>query len=629
MRPRGLLLLAPLLWASTVARAAVTTGSVQSLESLKRSVLRISVYRKIFYWSRPYDDHTIVGSLGSGFLVSMDPPTICTCAHVVTNAHEVYVQVTKFGRAKFEASVATIDYDTDIALLVLKKPRELFRKLGEAKISLQPLKVAERTPELGHSVLAPGFPLGQKTLTLSMGVISGVDHVDFHHRNLALQSTAIISPGNSGSPLLDADSKEVIGMNYAKQSGEAQINYAVALWRLKQAVLKHKQVHNSLTSKNSTETPEAPYQLRLVEHGLVITPGLEALYKMSGGNRSCHSGPLISAILPDSPFQDAKPPVHAESFLVSVDGVALDRYGQGSKPGYVEELVDFDDLMTMRDGTGEEDMEFETCDAATGRVSAHHVSLAWRKERQGKGVRYIHNARVEGVTWEIFGDLLFMELSENHVRLLGDAALYHLLEPEERQHSRLAALIVREGGEAEEALGLSKGQDLAIVESVNGHKVASLEEFRQHFEPPGLKNRTSSPQSSELRKQDAEAAFLQRRLRAPRGGDEDDAVWSMRTSSGKEFAALFKKTLTKQAVSALYGERHLLTLAAESAMERLELLEWRQASLLTRRSRSSGEAAGVEDELVARTQGLPLEVVRREERGVLVDFARGEGFDAW
>merc|ERR1740127_316074 len=119
--------------------------------------------------------------------------------------------------------------------------------------------MAKSTPLLGHSVVAPGFPLGQRTLTLSTGVISGVDHVEFHHRNLAIQSTAIISGGNSGSPLLDAETREVIGMNYAKQPGEAQINYVVPLWRLKQVILKHQQIH---TEANRT----APYQMRLVEH---------------------------------------------------------------------------------------------------------------------------------------------------------------------------------------------------------------------------------------------------------------------------------------------------------------------------------------------------------------------------
>merc|ERR1740127_236402 len=126
--------------------------------------------------------------------------------------------------------------------------------------------MAKSTPLLGHSVVAPGFPLGQRTLTLSTGVISGVDHVDFHHRNLAIQPTAIISGGNSGSPLLDADTSEVIGMNYAKQPGEAQINYVVPLWQLKQVFVKHAEAH---AEPNQT----MPVFFRLVKPGLITAPG--------------------------------------------------------------------------------------------------------------------------------------------------------------------------------------------------------------------------------------------------------------------------------------------------------------------------------------------------------------------
>merc|ERR1719456_888692 len=166
-----------------------------------------------------------------------------TCAHVVRGADKVYLQVTDFGKTRFEAQVETINNYADVALVTFKEPKELLKKLGKAKVKLVPLRFAKETPLLGHNVVAPGFPLGQETMTLSTGVISGVDHVSFHYTNLAIQSTAIISSGNSGSPLLDADSLEVVGMNYAKKTSEAQINYVVALWRIKQVLEKHKKVH--------------------------------------------------------------------------------------------------------------------------------------------------------------------------------------------------------------------------------------------------------------------------------------------------------------------------------------------------------------------------------------------------
>lgn len=624
----GLLRVEPSSSAAVRQQVAVESeASAPGLANLRRSVFRISVYKRLFHWSRPFDNHDVSGSLGSAFLISLDPLMICTCAHVVAGAEVVFLQVTEFGRTRFPVKVATIDYDTDAAILVLVNPAFLLDKLSAAGIELVPLQLAKLTPPLGQTVVAPGFPLGQESLTLSTGVISGVDHVDFHHRNLALQSTAIISPGNSGSPLLDAESHKVIGMNYAKLSGEAQINYAVALWRLQQVIKKHKEVYT--TQKNRTEL----YQLKLVDHGLVTTAGLDVLYMMrANGTKTCDSGPLISDIYPDSPFRDAVPPVIADSFLVSVDGVKLDRYGQGSKNNFVKELVDFDDLMMMRGGTGDEGILVETCDGRTGEVLQHNVSLAWRAERQGAGIRYIHDARLDKVSWEIFEDLLFMDLTQNHIDLAGDSTLYHYREPEARQNSRLAVFLIKEGGNAQEALGLSEGYELAIVETVNGHPVKNIQDLRLHFIPQAANSSREVVKSNLTAKNATKPALLNGRyLRGDALEQEHEALltgqemlWSMRTRGGKEYAALFKQTLKQQADS---GLEYMLTSAAKAAMEKLGFLSSGsrpEASLLGAQTRRREDL-----QPPSKFGAEPLESVRRSGGNVVVDFVHGEGFNVW
>lgn len=592
--------------------------SAASLESLKRSVFRISVFSKVWRWSRPFDDHYVVGSLGSGFLVGDKPLTICTCAHVVRGADRVYLQVPEFGKTKFEARVEIINNDVDVAFLSLKDPEALLQKLGEANVTLKPLRFAEKTPPLGHIVTAPGFPLGQETMTLSTGVISGVDHVSFHYTNLAIQSTAIISSGNSGSPLLDSDTMEVIGMNYAKLPSEAQINYVVALWRLKQVLLKHKQIH---ASGIATEN----YQFRLVKPGLVITPGVDALYLLSRSSTTCNTGPLISSILPNSPFQGASPKIPENSFLVSLDEVKLDKYGQGTKKEYVNYKVDFADLMWMRRGTGEEDISFETCNAATGEVQEHKMSLAWSPERNGNGIQYVYDARLDQFDWEIYGDLLFMPLTENAINLFnGDfhsAATIRFLEPGERQKPRLAVLLLKEGGEAGEALELRKGSDLEIVASINGHNVKDLEDYRRHFFPdPAAQAQTVTSD------QTGSQSFLLRERQSIRKGDE--VVWSLKTSAGKEYASLFVNTLKAQAEQYAAGERYILTSAAKDAMVQLDILSApKKKSLLARaQDKTLGE---MDIDPASEVRAKPLEVIRRDGNVAIVDYAQHEAYDTW
>lgn len=57
--------------------------------------------------------------------------------------------------------------------------------------------------------------------------------------NICIQSTAPISPGNSGGPLLDTAGREVVGVNFAKATKGENINYVIPVWRVKQMVAQH------------------------------------------------------------------------------------------------------------------------------------------------------------------------------------------------------------------------------------------------------------------------------------------------------------------------------------------------------------------------------------------------------
>jgi len=108
----------------------------------------------------------------------------------------------------------------------------------------------------------------------------------------------------------------------------------------------------------------------------------------------------------------------------------------------------------------------------------------------------------------------------------------------------------------------------------------------------------------------------------------------MRTTTGRKFAALFHETLRSQAASAKEGSRHVLTVAAKAAMDKLGLLSAptqlasaSAASLLEGQLHAARRHLEVSAAL--RTGGKPLESVRREPGAVVVDFAPGEGFSVW
>ena len=76
------------------------------------------------------------------------------------------------------------------------------------------LQLATTAPALGEPVVALGFPLGLP-LTSTQGAVSGVGRtvpIDGVRRRDMVQTDAAVNPGNSGGPLIDVDSGDVLGL---------------------------------------------------------------------------------------------------------------------------------------------------------------------------------------------------------------------------------------------------------------------------------------------------------------------------------------------------------------------------------------------------------------------------------
>jgi serine protease Do len=149
------------------------------------------------------------GNVGSGFLYN-DQGDVITNAHVVANTESVNV-ITSDGK-NMPGDVIGVSRDTDVAVVRVPGLK-----------GKEPLPVRkEDTAELLDEVLALGSPLGLQN-TVTRGEISGLDRTldiePFHYENL-YQISAPISPGNSGGPLLDRETGEVIGINTAKLDKE-------------------------------------------------------------------------------------------------------------------------------------------------------------------------------------------------------------------------------------------------------------------------------------------------------------------------------------------------------------------------------------------------------------------------
>ncbi|MGM0634180.1 MAG: S1C family serine protease, partial [Pseudomonadota bacterium] len=132
-------------------------------------------------------------STGSGALISEG--RILTNAHVIADAS--YVQVQRHNDPqRYIAEVAFVSHDSDLALLTVSD--EAFYE------GMEPLELGE-LPEPHAEVNVFGFPVGGRTLSITRGILSRVEHQRYAHSGeylLAGQIDAAINPGNSGGPVI-------------------------------------------------------------------------------------------------------------------------------------------------------------------------------------------------------------------------------------------------------------------------------------------------------------------------------------------------------------------------------------------------------------------------------------------
>ena len=158
-------------------------------------------------------------TLGSGFVYDKQ-------GHIVTNGHVVgdakVVDVTFPDGNRSTAKVIANDPYSDIAVLQISQNSSQPQRQLLSYLKLLVLGNSSNL-EVGDTVIAIGNPFGLSD-AMTTGIVSGIGRslptsvgIGFSIPN-AIQTDAVVNPGNSGGPLLDTRG-EMIGMNTAILSG--------------------------------------------------------------------------------------------------------------------------------------------------------------------------------------------------------------------------------------------------------------------------------------------------------------------------------------------------------------------------------------------------------------------------
>ncbi len=156
-------------------------------------------------------------SRGSGFFIG--PDRVVTNRHVIENAYKA--EIHSFNGAVYPVKgVIAIDAEGDLALLKVDAPA------GQVR----PLSLDRTSPQEGESVVVIGNPLGLEG-SVSNGIVSAVRDIPTFGR--IIQITAPISPGSSGSPVVNMLG-QVIGVATLQVTGGQSVNFAIPSERISQ-----------------------------------------------------------------------------------------------------------------------------------------------------------------------------------------------------------------------------------------------------------------------------------------------------------------------------------------------------------------------------------------------------------
>ncbi len=250
-----------LLLASTLPAGAAGPGD---------SVVKVSALLSYPNPLQPWTKGKAVEVTGTGVVI--DGRKILTNAHLVTYATEVSVQ-SRPGGDKFEAKVAGVGTDIDLAVLTVKEEKFFEKRPALAR--------ARQLPKVQDGVAVHGFSVGGTELSVTKGVVSRIDHGVLYGLTscMLIQVSAAINPGNSGGPAV-ANNK-MIGLVCSRLDEAEGIGYVIPneeidgfLARLKDGRYEPKAMEATGTDFQRLENPALRRLLKLDDktRGVLVRP---------------------------------------------------------------------------------------------------------------------------------------------------------------------------------------------------------------------------------------------------------------------------------------------------------------------------------------------------------------------
>ncbi|MFA9275482.1 MAG: trypsin-like peptidase domain-containing protein [Candidatus Aquirickettsiella gammari] len=206
------------LWAASMPAHALNSkaAAAPTVAHLEKSVVKVFSTLRGPDPFKPWGKASPQEVTGSGVVI--EGRRILTNAHVVEYASQVQIQTGQEGD-KVSATVVAISRGMDLA--ILKLDDEKFFETHEAVVR------SNKLPEVTDAVFAYGYPTGGNSLSITKGIVSRIEFVDYDGSTggLRIQIDAAINPGNSGGPVIAGE--KMIGLAFSGLMNAQNIGYII------------------------------------------------------------------------------------------------------------------------------------------------------------------------------------------------------------------------------------------------------------------------------------------------------------------------------------------------------------------------------------------------------------------
>lgn len=423
-------------------------------------VVLIYNYKININMALPYKKEPDGTSAGTGFFIS-DTGYILTCAHVIENASLIQFEVPINGKKRYNASIVSVSFDKDIALLQSKSYKNTsFFKLGNS----DNIKRKDKTEAIG-------YPIG-RNLKYTSGIISGFE-------GPYIQTDTPINSGNSGGPLINTNG-EVIGINFAKIADADNIGYAIPInhfTNIFELMKKEKIIYNPILlcefNKINQDFLDYINSSNILNRPNKLTQTIGDTYFSDELNDNrpcvCNSGLYIKKMCKQSPFYIAG--LRIGDIICKFKDIPIDNYGDCVVNNEHIPLVDLLHKFSTIDKVNVTYIRFNL---EKKKVEYNTSEINFNIEYPFK-IKMIYYP-LEEITYDIFGGLVIMPLSMNYIKY-GKTLNMNLLKFfnfKERLVGRLIIANILSSSYIKTVDILEEGD---IIEKINGKPVYTLDDY--------------------------------------------------------------------------------------------------------------------------------------------------------